>query len=81
MWTTGPKPMIGKLANVKTALDALTAPTDPNEAAQMSAAVTLIKTHIDGITAANGVSVNATGFANANGARLTYNITPTPVVD
>jgi hypothetical protein len=80
MWTTGQKAIVGLKANVKTALDALTPPTDPNEAAQMSAAVTLLKTHIDGI-ATNGVSVSASGSVNAGGARLNFNVIPTPVVD
>lgn len=81
MWTTGQKPIIGKLANVKSALDALPTPGDANEAAQMSAAITLMKSHIDGVTAANGVSVSAMGSVTANGSRLNYNILPTPVVD
>ena len=81
MWTTGTKPIIGKLNNVKSALDALPAPANAGEAAQMSAAITLIKTHIDGVTTANGVSVSATGYVNATGARLNFNVTPTPVVD
>lgn len=43
--------------------------------------VTLIKTHIDGVTNANGVSVSATGYVTVTGARLNFNVTPTPVVD
>ncbi|HEV2329354.1 MAG TPA: hypothetical protein VGY56_11265 [Verrucomicrobiae bacterium] len=80
MWNTGQKPIIGLKANVKAALAALSAPTDPNEAAQMSAAIAIINTHVDGV-ATNGASVTATGMVTASGARLNFNIIPTNVVD
>lgn len=80
MWNTGQKPIIGLKANVKTALAALTPPSDPNEAAQMSAAIAIINTHIDGAST-NGVSVTATGMVTASAARLNFNIIPTTIVD
>ena len=80
MWNTGQKPIIGLKANVKNALAALTPPADPNEAAQMSAAITIINTHIDGAST-NGVSVTATGMVTTSVARLNFNIIPTTIVD
>ena len=80
MWNTGQKPIVGLKANVKAALAALTPPSDPNEAAQMSAAINIINTHVDGV-ATNGASVTAAGMVAASGARLNFNVIPTNVVD